>query len=189
MSRIGKQPISIPEGVTVEQDGAQLVVSGPKGTLKQTVRPEVKVALETGKVLISRKRDDKFSRSLHGLTRALIANLITGVTEGFSKTLKIVGTGYRAKIEGENLVLSVGFSHPVVIGPVEGIKFEVKGDETITISGIDKALVGQIAAKIRAIRPPEPYKGKGIRYEDEIVRKKPGKAGKVGAAGFGGGGQ
>jgi len=189
MSRIGKQPIPIPEGVTVEQDGAQLVVSGPKGTLKQTVRPEVKVSLETGEVLISRKRDDKFSRSLHGLTRALIANLITGVTEGFSKTLKIVGTGYRVKIEGENLILSLGFSHPVVIDPVEGIKFEVKGDETITISGIDKALVGQIAAKIRAIRPPEPYKGKGIRYEGETVKKKPGKAGKVGAAGFGEGGQ
>lgn len=189
MSRIGRQPISIPEGVTPKLRGDRVVVVGPKGELEQVIRPEIKVEIEGNKILVSRKKDDRFSRSLHGLTRTLIANLVTGVTEGFSKTLKLVGTGYRVGVKDGELVLSVGFSHPVVVETVEGIDFEVKGKDTIVISGVDKALVGQIAAKIRSIHPPEPYKGKGIRYEDEKVKKKPGKAGKVGAAGFGGEGK
>lgn len=185
MSRIGKKPIPVPEGVTVEIKDGEIKVAGPKGELKQEVRPEIKIEIKNNQVLVSRKVENKLGRSLHGLARTLIANMIKGVTEGWSKTLKLVGTGYRAKLEGDNLVLSLGFSHPVEIKPVEGIKFEVKGNDTITILGLDKALVGRVAAGIRKIRPPEPYKGKGIRYEDEEVRRKPGKAAKIGAAGFG----
>jgi len=185
MSRIGRQPISIPEGVTVKIKDGEVRVVGPKGELKQSVRPEVKVETKNNQILVSQKVENKLGRSLHGLIRTLIANMIKGVTEGWSKTLKLVGTGYRTKLEGENLILSVGFSHPVEVKSVRGIKFEVKGNNTITVWGIDKALVGQVAAKIRKIRPPEPYKGKGIRYEDEEVRRKPGKAAKIGAAGFG----
>lgn len=186
MSRIGRQPIAISESVTVKKDGYNLVIKGPKGTLKWKFRPEIEVKVKGDKILVLRKKNDKLSRSLHGLTRSLVNNLIIGVTEGFSKTLKLVGTGYRVKKEGEKLVLSLGFSHPTVIEPVEGIELRVEGDDTIIVSGIDKALVGQTAAKIRKIRPPEPYKGKGIRYENEEVRKKLGKAGKVGATSFGG---
>lgn len=185
MSRIGRQPISIPEGVTVKIKDGEIQVVGPKGELKQEIRPEIKVEMKNNQILVSRRVENKLGRSLHGLTRTLIANMIKGVTDGWSKTLKLVGTGYRVKLEGENLVLSVGFSHPVVVKPEEGIKFEVKGNNIITVLGIDKALVGQVAARIRKIRPPEPYKGKGIRYEDEEVRRKPGKAAKIGAAGFG----
>lgn len=185
MSRVGRQPISIPEGVTIKIKDGQVIVAGPKGELVQEVRPEIKVQLKNNQILVSRKVEGRFSRSLHGLTRTLIANMIRGVTEGWSKTLKLMGTGYRVKLEGEKLLLSLGFSHPVEVEPVEGIKFEVKGNDTINVLGIDKALVGQTAAKIRKIRPPEPYKGKGIRYEDEEVRRKPGKAAKIGAAGFG----
>lgn len=189
MSRIGKQPIQIPQGVTVQLKNGEVVVRGPKGELRQEIQPEVKVAIKKDQVLVSRKSEDKLARSLHGLTRTLIANMIQGVTEGWSKTLKLVGTGYRAKLEGEELILSVGFSHPVELKPIEGIKFEVRGNDTITVLGIDKALVGRVAAEIRKIRPPEPYKGKGIRYKDEKVRRKPGKAAKIGAAGFGPGGE
>lgn len=185
MSRIGQQPIKIPEGVSVDYRPPLLVVKGPKGELKQKIRPELKVEIEQGKIKISRKKNDKSNRSLHGLTRTLIANMIEGVTQGYSKVLKLVGTGYRVKKEGEKLVLSLGFSHPVTVESVEGIQFEVEGNDTIKVSGIDKQLVGQVAAKIRQIKPPEPYKGKGIRYQDEEVRRKPGKAGKVGIAGFG----
>lgn len=185
MSRIGRQPIPIPEGVTVEIKGGEVKVAGPKGEIKQAVRPEIKVEMKDSQILVSRKDENKLGRSLHGLTRTLIANMIKGVTEGWTKTLKLMGTGYRAKLEGENLVFSLGFSHPVEVKPVEGIKFEVKGNDTIIILGIDKAIVGQVAAGIRKIRPPEPYKGKGIRYEDEEVKRKPGKAAKIGAAGFG----
>lgn len=189
MSRIGKQPIQIPEGVTVEIKDGQVKVRGPKGELNQEVRSEIKVEIKKDQVLVSRRTEDKLGRSLHGLTRTLIANMIKGVTDGWSKILKLVGTGYRAKLEGENLILSLGFSHPVEIKPVEGIKFEVKGNDTIIVMGIDKALVGQVAAGIRKKRPPEPYKGKGIRYEDEKVRRKPGKAAQIGATGFGVGGE
>jgi large subunit ribosomal protein L6 len=182
VSRIGQQPVLIPEGVTVQKEGNQLVVKGPKGSLEWTFRPEIQVEVKGDQIIVSRKKNDNFSRALHGLTRSLIANLIVGVTEGFEKKLKLVGTGYRVKMEGEKLVLSLGFSHPVIIEPIEGVKLEIEGNDMIVISGIDKALVGQVAAKIRKIRPPEPYKGKGIRYKDEEVRKKAGKAGKVGAA-------
>lgn len=185
MSRVGKQPITIPEGVTVKIKNGEVSVAGPKGELKQIVRSEIKVEEKDGQILVSRKKETKIARSLHGLTRTLIANMIKGVNEGWQKTLKLVGTGYRAKLEGEDLVMTVGFSHPVKVTPDQGIKFEVAGNDTIIIQGADKGLVGQVAAKIRAIRPPEPYKGKGIRYQDEVVRRKAGKAAKAGAAGFG----
>ena len=185
MSRIGQQPIKIPEGVEANYRQAVLVIKGPKGELKQKIRPELKVEIGQSEIKVNRKKNDRFSRSLHGLTRTLIANMIMGVTEGYSKVLKLVGTGYRVKKEGEKLTLSLGFSHPVTVESIKGIQFEVEDDDTIKISGTDKGLVGQVAAKIRQIRPPEPYKGKGIRYQDEEVRRKPGKAGKVGAAGFG----
>ena len=190
MSRIGRQPIKIPEGVTVEIKDRQVEVVGPKGSLVQAIRPEIKVEIKNNQVVVSRKTESRLGRSLHGLTRTLIANMIEGVTKGFVKTLKLVGTGYRVKADpsadGKKLILSLGFSHPVEVESVEGIKFEVEGNDTIRVVGIDKALVGREAAKIRAIRPPEPYKGKGIRYLGEQVRRKPGKAGKAGAAGFGG---
>jgi len=185
MSRIGQQPVKIPENVKVDYHGSTLVIEGPKGELKQKIRPELKVKIGQGEIKIDRRKNDKFSRSLHGLTRTLVANMVNGVTQGYSKVLKLVGTGYRVKKEGEKLVLSLGFSHLVEVESVEGIQFELEGDDTIKIFGIDKGLVGQMAAKIRQIKPPEPYKGKGIRYQDEEVRRKPGKAGKVGAAGFG----
>lgn len=185
MSRIGKQPVRIPEGVEVNCDHSVLVVKGPKGELKQRIRPELKLEINQKEIKVTRKKNDKFSRSLHGLTRTLIANMINGVTEGYEKVLKLVGTGYRVKKEGEKLVLFLGFSHPVEVKPIKGIQFEVEEKDTIRVSGIDKGLVGQVTAKIRQIRPPEPYKGKGIRYEGEEVRRKPGKAGRVGAAGFG----
>jgi len=187
MSRIGQQPIKIPEGVSVDYRPPILVVKGPRGDLKQKVRPELKVEVGQSEIKVSRKKNDKLGRSLHGLTRTLIANMIIGTTEGYSKVLKLAGTGYRVKKEGEGLIFSLGFSHPVKIEPIENIQFEVEGNDTIKISGADKGLVGQVAAKIRQIKPPEPYKGKGIRYQDEEVRRKPGKAGKVGAAGFGAG--
>lgn len=189
MSRIGQQPIKIPENINIEIHEPLVVVKGPLGELKQKIRPELKIEVSQGEIKVSRKKNDKLARSLHGLTRSLIANMIIGVTQGYSKVLKMEGTGYRVKKEEEKLILSLGFSHPVEIKPIEGIQFDVEGNDTIKISGIDKGLVGQTAAKIRQIRPPEPYKGKGIRYQEEEVRRKPGKAGKVGIAGFGGPGQ
>lgn len=189
MSRIGKQPIDVPEGVTVKIKGNEIEINGPKGTLSLKFRPEIEVKTKDNQLIVSRKNEEILSRSLHGLTRTLIANLIEGVTIGFSKTLKLVGIGYRATLEGENLVLFLGFSHSVKINPPQGIKFEVEGNDTIKVSGTDKILVGQTTAKIRAARPPEPYKGKGIRYLDEIVKHKVGKAGKVGAAAGAGGGK
>jgi large subunit ribosomal protein L6 len=185
MSRVGKQPVLIPEGVTVKIEGNRVVVSGPKGTLEQQFRPELKIAVQGDKVMVSPKSENRLTKALWGTTRTLIANMIEGITQGFEKTLKLVGTGFRAKMEQEKLIMSLGFSHPVVVIPPPGIKLETPDQETIKISGADKVLVGQTAAKIRNIRPPEPYKGKGIRFEDEEVRKKPGKAGKVGVAGFG----
>ncbi len=184
MSRVGRKPIEIPQQVTVEVKNGQVVVAGPKGSLSLKIRPEIEVSLKENQVIVSRRNNEQLSRSLHGLTRTLIANAIEGVSKGFRKTLKLVGTGYRVSLEGEELVLLVGFSHPVKIKPPEGIKFEVEGNDKIKVLGIDRALVGQIAAQIRDVRPPEPYKGKGIRYGDEDVKLKPGKAGKAGAAGM-----
>jgi large subunit ribosomal protein L6 len=191
MSRIGKTPIPVPSGVEVQVQDSVITVKGPKGTLTRDVHPDMIVKVEDGKVLVERPSDDKFHKSLHGLTRTLIANMIQGVTQGFEKVLHIYGTGYRADVSGGKLVLQVGYSHPVEIEPRPGIQFEVgqgvvqyEGRETriptVIVRGIDKQLVGQQAAEIRAVRKPEPYKGKGIRYATEIVRRKAGKSGKAG---------
>jgi large subunit ribosomal protein L6 len=188
MSRIGKQPIQIPKEVAVEVKDGEVKISGPKGVLGVKFKPEIEVFVKNDKILVKRKKETKLACSLHGVTRTLIANAIEGVIKGFSKSLEIVGTGFRALLEGENLVLFVGFSHPVKISPPPGIKFEVEEGNKIRVSGVDKALVGQVAAQIRKIRPPDPYKGKGIRYEGEEIKLKPGKAGKAGAAGAGAGG-
>ncbi len=179
MSRIGKKPIPIPPGVQVQIGAGEVVVSGPKGTLRQPLLPGIEVSLEDGQVLVRRQSDAKPHRERHGLMRTLIANMITGVTAGYRKELQIVGVGYRAEMDGRDLVLTLGFSHPVRVVPPEGISFEVGGrNDLIAVSGIDKVLVGQVAANIRALRKPEPYKGKGIRYVGEVVRHKAGKAGK-----------
>lgn len=188
MSRIGKKPIVIPEGVNVKVEDNDVIVSGPKGVLKQTLNPDLLVEIKKNQVLVLNKaKEKKSAQALWGLTRTLIANMVRGVTTGFSKTLKIVGTGYRVKLdssgEKEKLIFSLGFSHPVEVEAPDGIHFEIEGNDTVKVLGNDKILVGQIAAKIRAISPPEPYKGKGIRYQNEQPRHKPGKAGKAGAIG------
>jgi large subunit ribosomal protein L6 len=175
MSRIGKKPIEIPEKVKVEMSGNDITVTGPRGTLSRTLRPEMNVKIEDSQVVIERPSDSKFHRSLHGLTRQLVANMVEGVNSGFGKKLEIVGVGYRAEMAGKHLRLLVGFSHPVMLKAPEGITFEVPQPTVIQVSGIDKELVGMVAAKIRSFRPPEPYKGKGIRYEGEYVRRKAGK--------------
>lgn len=180
MSKIGKQPISIPQGVTIKVEGLTVNVAGQKGEISFQIRPEIDVVLDQEKVKVNRKSESKFAKSLHGLTRSVIANMIKGVTEGHEKMLELVGVGYRAQKQGNDLVLSVGYSHPVVISPVNGIDLDTK-ENKIIVSGIDKIAVGEMAAKIRRVRPPEPYKGKGIRYSGEIVRKKAGKAVKTGA--------
>ncbi|NLT26074.1 MAG: 50S ribosomal protein L6 [Microbacteriaceae bacterium] len=177
MSRIGRLPIEIPAGVDVKVDGAEVTVKGPKGELKLTVAAPIEAKVEDGQVLVTRPDDERESRSLHGLTRTLIFNNIIGVTEGYSKGLEVVGTGYRVAAKGRGLEFALGFSHPVAFDPPEGIQFKVEGAK-ITVEGIDKQLVGEVAANIRKIRPPEPYKGKGIRYAGEQVRRKAGKAGK-----------
>jgi len=174
MSRIGKQPIIIPEGVTVEINNNEVSVKGPKGELSRYIRPEIKVEKNDNLIIVAPDKETKRTSALWGLSRTLIANMVEGVTNGFEKKLEIQGVGYRASLEGEDLVLLVGFSHPVKIEKVEGIKFDVQ-KTNITVIGIDKELVGQIAAKIRMVRQPEPYKGKGIRYEGEYVRRKSGK--------------
>jgi large subunit ribosomal protein L6 len=181
MSRIGKLPVKLPESAKAVFSDNQIKVSGPKGELSQEVRPEVKIEINKEEILVTRKKDDKFSRSLHGLYRSLIFNMVKGVSEGFEKKLKLIGVGYRVRKEGEGLVLSVGYSHDVPVEKIEGISFDVEGTDIIKVSGIDKARVGEIAAKLRKIRPPEPYKGKGIRYIDEVISLKAGKAGKAGA--------
>lgn len=179
MSRIGKLPISIPSGVTITVGDDNLVtVKGPKGTLSQKFSPEMKVSQEDGTLHVERASDDKQHRALHGLTRSLIHNMVVGTTDGFEKKLEIVGVGYRAQMDGKKLVLNVGYSHPVTMDPPEGIEFETPAPNKISVKGIDKQLVGQMAADIRAVRSPEPYKGKGIRYENEFVRRKVGKTGK-----------
>jgi len=178
MSRIGKQPIDIPSGVDVAVDGSRVTVKGPRGTLEQSFHDEVRILHEDGSIRVERPDDDGFHRSLHGLTRTLIANMVDGVTNGFEKRLEIVGVGYRAVLKGKALELAVGYSHPVTVPAPEGIEFEVPAPNRITVRGNDKQAVGEIAANIRKIRKPEPYKGKGIRYEGEYVRKKAGKAAK-----------
>ncbi len=176
MSRIGYAKISIPEGVTVEIRDDQVVVKGPKGELSTQILSGITVSVEDNQVVVNRSNDEKELKAKHGLIRSLINNDIIGVSQGYSKTLKLVGTGYRVAQKGQGLSLSLGFSHPVEVEPVPGITYTLEGNDTITVTGIDKQLVGQVAANIRKVRPPEPYKGKGIRYADEVVRKKAGKA-------------
>jgi large subunit ribosomal protein L6 len=178
MSRIGRLPIDIPAGVDVVVDGRDVSVKGPKGQLALTVAQPITVAIEDGRVVVTRPDDERESRSLHGLTRSLIANNIQGVTQGYSKSLDVVGTGYRVQARGANVEFALGFSHPVVVEPPAGITFAVEGNNRLTVSGIDKQAVGETAANIRKIRKPEPYKGKGVRYTGEVVRRKAGKAGK-----------
>jgi large subunit ribosomal protein L6 len=182
MSRIGKQPIEIPSGVEVTLgDGNVVTVKGPRGTLSQAMHANMRIVREDGAVRVERPDDESFNRGLHGLTRSLLANMVDGVTKGFEKRLSIVGVGYRAAMKGKDIEIQVGYSHPVLVPQPEGIEFEVPSPTSIVVRGNDKAQVGEIAANIRKIRKPEPYKGKGIRYEDEVVRKKAGKAAKGGA--------
>lgn len=176
MSRIGKKPVPLPKGVEVRIESGTLTAKGPKGELAMAVHRDISVAIEGGEVLVTRPSDERNHRALHGLTRALVANMVQGVHAGFQRTLEIVGVGYRAEKKGNSLGLALGFSHPVTVDPPQGISFEVPNPTTIVISGIDKAAVGQIASEIRAIRPPEPYKGKGVRYQGEQIRRKAGKA-------------
>jgi large subunit ribosomal protein L6 len=175
MSRIGRAPIPVPDGVTVTITGQRVEVKGPKGELRHTVVEPIRVAQEDGSVVVTRPTDRGPHRSLHGLSRTLVANMVRGVSEGFEKRLEIVGVGYRAQLRGNALEMAVGFSHPVTVTPPEGISFEVPAPTQIVVRGIDKQAVGQVAAEIRAVRPPEPYKGKGIRYAGEAVRRKVGK--------------
>jgi large subunit ribosomal protein L6 len=180
LSRIGRKPIAIPQGVQIEINGNTVKVSGPKGELTQIVHPEMKLTIDGNLVQVTRPSDEKEHRSLHGLTRTLVSNMVQGVTAGYSKALDINGVGYRAAKQGKNLLLTIGYSHPVELVPLEGIEFEVPVPTKIIVKGIDKQAVGQMAAQVRAIREPEPYKGKGIKYEKEIIRRKAGKAGKAG---------
>ncbi|MGE5599400.1 MAG: 50S ribosomal protein L6 [Bacteroidota bacterium] len=181
MSRIGRKPIEIPQGVEVAIDGSVVRVKGPKGELTQAVNPGMRVVLADGRVLVERPSDEKRHRSLHGLTRTLLANMVEGVTKGYSKGLEIEGVGYRAAKSGQKLVLTVGYSHPVEIDPGPGVEFEVPAPTRITVRGLDKQRVGEVAAQVRAVRPPEPYQGKGIHYEKEQIRRKAGKTGKAAA--------
>ncbi|HYJ61973.1 MAG TPA: 50S ribosomal protein L6 [Actinomycetota bacterium] len=179
MSRIGKQPIEIPGGVEVSVgDGNVVTVTGPRGSLSQTMHADMAIVSADGQVRVERPDDEGFHRGLHGLTRTLIANMVLGVTQGFEKRLAIVGVGYRAALKGKDLEIQVGYSHPVAVPQPQGIEFEVPAPTQIVVRGNDKAQVGEVAANIRKIRKPEPYKGKGIRYENEVVRKKAGKAAK-----------
>lgn len=178
MSRIGNAIITMPAGVELTLNGLQLQVKGSKGQLEMPVRPEVKVSVSGSEVKVSRDKDDRFSRAYHGLTRALINNMVIGVSNGWTKNLEMVGVGYRAQGGGDQITLSVGLSHPVVIKAPEGVTLAVAENTKISVAGIDKTLVGQVAARIRDVRPPEVYKGKGIRYVGEVVHRKPGKAGK-----------
>ncbi|WP_209325762.1 50S ribosomal protein L6 [Brevibacterium renqingii] len=178
MSRIGKNPISVPSGVEVKVDGQDVAVKGPKGELSVTIPEPITVSLEDGVITVARPDEERESRSLHGLSRTLINNLIVGVTDGYSKALEIVGTGYRVLAKGSNLEFALGYSHPITVEPPEGISFSVDGQTKVAVHGIDKQLVGETAANIRNLRRPEPYKGKGVRYAGEIVRRKVGKAGK-----------
>ncbi len=180
MSRIGRMPVPLPPNVRVIVQGSTVTVEGPKGKLTREFHPDMRIALKGGNLVVRRPTDNRTHKALHGLTRALLANMVTGVSEGFRKTLEIEGTGYRAELQGDTLVLSVGYSHPVRVEAPPGITFTVERGARIHVDGIDKELVGQVAAQIRAVRKPEPYKGKGIRYAGERLRRKAGKAGKVG---------
>ncbi len=183
MSRVGKMPIKIPAGVKVNVNGNAITVKGPKGELARTFDPNMKIAVQDSQIVVTAPENAPQFDALHGLTRALINNMVTGVTEGYKRNLEIEGVGYRAELQGKNLVLSVGFSHPVPVEPPPGITFTVdKSARLFTVEGIDRELVGGLASQIRGIRPPEPYKGKGIHYAGEKVRRKAGKAGKVGGA-------
>ena len=178
MSRIGRQPITIPAGVTAKVDGREVTVTGPKGTLSMTVAEPIVVSEEDGALVVSRPDDERDSKARHGLTRTLVNNMVVGVTQGYEKGLEIVGTGYRVAAKGTDLEFQLGFSHPVVVKAPEGISFQVDSPVKFKVMGIDKQQVGEVAANIRKIRKPEPYKGKGVRYEGEVVRRKAGKAGK-----------
>jgi large subunit ribosomal protein L6 len=180
MSRIGRRPIPIPTGVQVDIEGRAVTVSGPKGSLSRELVPEVRLIQEDGSLRVERPGDDKRSRALHGLSRTLVANMVTGVTTGYRKGLEITGVGYRAQKVGEKLQLNLGYSHPIEIDPPEGISFEVENPTRLAVVGIDKELVGLVAARVRATRKPEPYKGKGVHYAGEVIRRKAGKAGKIG---------
>jgi len=175
MSRIGRAPITIPDGVTVDITGQTVTVKGPKGELTHTVVEPIRIAQEDGRLVVTRPTDRGPHRALHGLSRSLVANLVTGVSEGFERRLEIQGVGYRAQMKGQALELAVGYSHPVTIDPPDGIQFEVPAPTQVVVRGIDKQLVGEIAAQVRGVRPPEPYKGKGVRYAGEAVRRKVGK--------------
>ena len=177
MSRVGKQPIAVPDGVQVSVVQNHIQIKGPKGQLEWDFHPEMQVTLDKGQIMVGRPDDQKLHRALHGLTRTLVCNMVTGVTQGFTKALEIVGVGYRANVEGHNLGLQLGFSHPVRFPIPQGIQIEVEKQTKIYVKGIDKQQVGQIAANIRALRPPEPYKGKGIKYADETIKRKAGKSG------------
>ncbi len=177
MSRIGKLPIAIPDGVQVSIDDRSIKVKGPKGELSHRIPTQISAVLEDGHLLVGRQSESRQSRALHGLNRSLIANMVEGVVNGFNKTLEIVGVGYRAELKGKNLTLSLGYSHPVIFQTPPDVDLEVAGGNRITVRGIDKQLVGQVAAVIRSFKKPEPYKGKGIRYDDEHVRRKAGKTG------------
>lgn len=177
MSRIGRKPIAIPAGVEVKVENGLVTVKGPKGTLTQKINPIISVEVKGNEVLVTRPNDEKESRSLHGLSRTLIHNMVVGVTEGFKKELEVNGVGYRVQKQGSNLVMNLGFSHQVIVSEIPGITIEVPGPNQIVISGADKQLVGQFAAEVREKRPPEPYKGKGIKYTTEHIRRKEGKTG------------
>jgi large subunit ribosomal protein L6 len=178
MSRIGRLPIPVPSGVEVTIAGRDVTVKGPKGTLSHTIVEPITVAHDDGALLVTRPDDERDSKARHGLTRTLVANMVVGVTEGYSKTLEIVGTGYRVQAKGSDLEFALGFSHPVIVKAPDGISFVVEAPTRFVVSGIDKQRVGEVAANIRKIRKPEPYKGKGVRYAGEVVRRKAGKAGK-----------
>ncbi|MCM1022847.1 MAG: 50S ribosomal protein L6 [Prevotella sp.] len=178
MSRIGKKPIAVPAGVDVKIDGSTVTVKGPKGTLTNTFNPEIIIKQEGAEIIVERPSEDKMHKSLHGLTRTLINNMVEGVTNGFKKSLEIEGVGYRAAKQGKNLVMNLGYSHQVIVPEIDGITIDVPNATSIVVNGIDKQTVGQFAAEIREKRPPEPYKGKGIRYAGERIIRKEGKAGK-----------
>ncbi|HEY9844684.1 MAG TPA: 50S ribosomal protein L6 [Candidatus Caenarcaniphilales bacterium] len=178
MSRIGKRPVGIPAQVSVNIEGQQVTVKGPKGELSRVLPPEVLVVQEDGTLLVNRRDESRSARQRHGLCRTLVANMVEGVSQGFQRRLEIQGVGYRAQVQGRNLILNVGYSNPVQLEPPTGIQVAVEGNTNVVVSGIDKEIVGNMAAQIRSVRPPEPYKGKGIRYAGEFVRRKVGKAGK-----------
>jgi large subunit ribosomal protein L6 len=177
MSRIGKKPIELPAGVTAQIDAGKITVTGPKGALSQDIPGEITISQDGDTLVVARPNDNKQNRAFHGLVRSLVANMVQGVSGGFERKLELVGVGYRAQLQGKKLVMNIGFSHPVEVEPPEGIEFEVPAVTRITVKGIDKQLVGNTAAHIRAIRKPEPYKGKGIKFENEVVRRKAGKSG------------